>query len=438
MLSEVELVANYLQCNHFDNTLFEQEYRRRRQNNLPTPVSPQPQEAPPPTSQPSFNNPAVDLVGSWQPQSLPPRHPSGNQRDAAQVEIDDLLRETPSGPTGPAAPYYFAEDHRLRLITNSFAPTDFFPQPTSNTDVFPMPPARPAGHRVPIGRAIALDVFECKHGDDGSSNPSGVCDQLFLSLSNLLQHFELMHAPYWEEYSMWKCTVLRYGDDGIGRVCGMLCEDDFPSCFECGGNRWEQWWYASISKTPSLTSGPSVRVGSQDGSSGWLPPSQLQYYGQGQGQGQASNHQMLWPGRYLGGNQSGSYYSCNESPAKARSSDQCFRPVHIYPQGCPLGTKCRSLQLQSQYTVKGPFLLILSALSLILMENWFMAGLFGNIEIVSAVLDTVRNHVFWISLLCVFVGLAGVWLFKHVIFRLGQGFQAPVRSCISSVCPAPD
>jgi len=147
-----------------------------------------------------------------------------------------------------------------------------------------------------------------------------------------------------------------------------------------------------------------------------LPQNQQPNFGFGQGQ---SNHLDFeeFQGQHMGGSQAWSFTSCNEKPTKT-SSETCF-PLYLSPQGSQFGPKSRSLQ--SQYTVKGPCFIIFSALSLIVMEKWLVASL-DNPEVV---LDTTRNHVFWMSLVCVFIGLAGTWLLRHFRHRLDEDIRSP-------------
>lgn len=409
-------------CNHFDNTIFEQEYQRRKQRELGTPLSPRSREGPPSTSQPSFNGPTADLIGSWQPQSLPERVlSSGNQRDATEAEIDDLIRENPSASPVTTAPYYFATNGPTPPLTDVLPA--YSPAPRSmpfNALLMSTPLFPPASQQVPIGRQRPDQWFECRHGDDDISNPvgvsAGVCNLLFGTLPELLQHYQSMHGPYFDQLRMWKCIAERRGEGGISRVCGVLNNIETGSCIQCYGYQFERWYYALVIRTPSLTSGPSVCVSSRDGSMGGFGVPQQQYSWSGaQGQG---NLEMLFPGRYLGTNQGGgSYQSFERKMSMAQSSGK--RPsVRIHPDDCR--SEKYSKQLLSQYTITRPFLLILSTLFLIAIENWLVTGL-GNKQIALAVLDTARNHVFSMSFLCVFVGVAGMWMYRHIRFRLDEG-----------------
>ncbi|KAK0633768.1 hypothetical protein B0T14DRAFT_491884 [Immersiella caudata] len=409
-----ECKARRVGCNHFDRSLFEQAYQRRRQRELGASVNPPSRGVSAPVLQPSFNDPAVDGIGGWDTRDLPLLYPPGSgQPDAAQVEIENLLLGFPRSPTVPEAPVYLPASRPFPFI-NPLTPGLLSPRP--------MPPSADI-IQLPIGRNVRDDEWECKHGDH-SLGQIEVCGRRFYTPSDLRQHFEVAHVPYSAELDMFKCTMRRFGADGVSRVCGALCDDNQASCLQCEGKQWELWRYALISTAPSLTSGPSVRVGSQDGSamSGYgLPQNQHPNFGFGQGQSNRLDFEEF-QGQHMGGSQAWSFTSCNEKPTKA-FSETCF-PLYLSPQGCQFGPKSRSLQ--SQYTVKGPCFIIFSALSLIVMDNWLTAS-FDNPEVV---LDTVRNHVFWMSLVCVFIGLAGTWLLRHIWHRLDED----IRSSSDPLC----
>jgi len=156
-----------------------------------------------------------------------------------------------------------------------------------------------------------------------------------------------------------------------------------------------------------------------------VPQQQYPWFG-AQGQGNGLDFERLLPGRYLDGNQGGGSYHSFEGKTSMEQSSGKWRSFPILPGSCQPEEDCRSKQLLSQYTAAGPYLLILSTLFLIIMEKLLVAAL-GNKKIASAVLDTARNHVFWMSLICLFVGLAGMWIFKHVRFRLGQELESSRR-----------
>jgi hypothetical protein len=328
-----------------------------------------------------------------------------------QIEIDNLLEGLPRAPpTMVEGPYPVLPSRPLSVV-NSVSTSLLSPQL--------MPPSTDP-IQLPMGRNVRDDEWECKHGDE-SLGQVEVCGRRFYTQGDLRQHFEIAHVPYSGDFDMYKCTRTRVGADRVNRICGTLCEDDQAPCFQCDGRQWELWRYALISRAPSLTSGPSVRVGSQDGSvmGGYgLPQNQRANFGFGQGQ---SNNLDVedFPGRHMGGSQAWSFTSCNEKPTKA-SSERCF-PLYLSPQACQYGPKSRNLQ--SQYTVKGPCFIIFSALSLIVMDNWLTTS-FGNPEVV---LETVRDHVFRMSLAFVFIGLAGTWLFRRIQFRLDEEIESSVR-----------
>jgi len=423
-----------------------------------SPVNP----GPPPTAGPSRPgaDPSFSLVGSWQ-SSVPPQPYHKVARD-----LDNILQAnaaTPVETAGPVAPYYAADPSRL-LLTNHHSvlfadahlgassippPTPLSPlSPPSPlaqlTDPFPtglvgtfsdagsaslIAPITQSGNPMPIGMTSDGRVWECRHGDD-ANNPTlyGVCNQRFLERPDLFTHFELVHGPFTVSYAMWRCKVLRCAEDGVSRVCGFMYASREMPCLQCGGSLWERWWFGSASRTPSLTSGPSVPVSSQDGSAlggGYGYPPRSQYLNQGQ----FTDYDLLFPGRYPGGNQGGGYQSSAAESAKGRMKGHCFRRVHMYPGGCLYFRGFHNLMLASGNSDKAPFLLIFFVLSLLLLVNDQLMVQLTSAEsrrIATAVLEILQGIASCTSLLFILAGLVWMWFFKHVRFRRGHDIDTTV------------
>ncbi|KAK1758320.1 hypothetical protein QBC47DRAFT_374280 [Echria macrotheca] len=419
-----------VKCTHFDRTKFEARYqasKRGEQARLRYPEQLGVQAAVSP--QPSFNNGTVTQIGSWQPPSDLPQTAPGIQHDEAEAEIlaiEEGVRGAASSSASSSAPtnapYYFANPQRMSQYSfNSMNSLSPYLAPPSQ---FSFGPAAEEDTHMPIGRRVVEEQsvirFECRHGDDNTSDvvdEATVCNLRFASIPELCQHFQTDHLPFSKTFSLRKCIVRRIDDDGRERVCGCLTDEMSNRCMWCDGNTWEIWYYCTVIRTPSLTSGPSLRVGSRDGSlfGGPWPFGSSYPFGSSSAQ---PDVQLLFPGRYMGPNQPGSYHSFG---AKAKSPDskardRCFRPVKVYPHGCPYGKKCRGLARPSAHITRAQVLLAISSVfSLVIMEQWLVTGasLIGSRGLASAV-DAVRHHVFWMSLLCLVAGFSGMWLFKHV------------------------
>lgn len=375
--------------------------------------------------QPSFNNGTATEIGSWQTSGLSLQIVSGNQHDDAHAEIqaiEDDVRNASAASAGTAAPFYHTS-HATHpspgaVHSISFGPVNLpaYPLPTPNSvssglpaEVNPVPICRRVG-------GVGGIMWECRSGDNAlaaSEDPNTVCGRRFRTFPELCTHFQSEHTTFEDPFIFWKCARMREFEDGVIRICGFLSAEPSVSCVLCEANHWEQWWYATLSRTPSLTSGPSVRVGSQDGSmAGSYWP------GTGYGTTQFSSNQgqmdfqLLFPGRYLGGNQGGSCYSAS---LKAKTKDSCFRGVTVYPQGCPYSKKCRSLRPTSEYISKSQLLAVFSVLFLIALEQWVVAGvsLISSQTIAPLVVEKARVHLRLMSLVFVIAGVFGMWFFKY-------------------------
>ncbi|KAK3695622.1 hypothetical protein B0T22DRAFT_344170, partial [Podospora appendiculata] len=294
-----------VKCKHYDLILFDEGYeasrqtRRAAQSISPNPNSKQPrqqqqqqqqqhkqqrQQAPRPY-QPRLGS-SHDLFGIGLG-SLPgvceigpnllnllPIFP-GTQDDA-HTDFDDLLLQTPSISEDPAPLYNFRGNRGIVSLPASspVAAPMVIPYGPLPTEVAPSQQTISASESyVPIGRLLLTQLgeeWECKWRDDGtidssvsSDETTEPCNKRYSRLVALCNHFSSEHTRYWKSGFVWKCTG-----------CGLLWLNEPPTCPQCArSSAWEKWYYGNVSSVPSMTSGPSVRVASGDGSMMNPPPS---------------------------------------------------------------------------------------------------------------------------------------------------------------------
>lgn len=417
-------------CIHFDNTLFEKAYQASKQapkvsQLLGSPIQLQQQPAVP--YRRHFSDPAVNLgIGSWH--NLPDTHNDGFELGNFMDDIGD--QQSLPAADAPAPLYNFPP----RPL---FGATDLAQNPFQNGSTVS------ENSDLAIGRLVDGLDWECRFGDnitDASTSISQVapCNWRFGSLEQLKVHYEQNHTSFQGSYSMWKCTAIRQNDTSIN-ICGFLNSRPLLPCLICSGTQLEEWHFGSASRIPSLTTGPSVRVGSQDGSpktnNPWFPRA---YPSLPQGQFDFS---MLYPG--YRGNRSASCRSVKALPTnemrgrpKTASTSKCFRRVDVYPGGCPYGRKCsRTMSWPWDQMSKGgtlgstlatcSVLLVLSVVSLVCFQDWIStnASLANSKAMTSVFLETGQKHTAEVAIVFLLAGLAGMWLFKHVRLRVGRGFE---------------
>ncbi|KAK5656554.1 hypothetical protein OQA88_4533 [Cercophora sp. LCS_1] len=406
--------ARKVQCGHFDRALFEEGYQaKRRLSRMPAAGHPFFEPAvTTPVSQPSYD-PSFNGVGDWQSPltHAPPTTQHEDQTD--NISLEPALSPATTGSF-------------LSQLDMSFNRPPYSAGYSSSSPSSPYRPAAAAvssisrdASLVPIGRRVT-GGWECRHGGDESPGVEA-CTYRAATPDDLFRHFDAMHSTITSSYRIWKCIQPSPSDPS--QPCGYLSSEPSISCLQCSSdvNTWENWFYGTVADTPSLVSGTSSRVPSRDGSAGWGLPPNYQPFSSSWSQGPYNPH-MLFPGRQFGGaGQSGSHHSYG-----AAKSAHCFRGVGAaHPRGCPKGGRCLKRSSTADLGAKASlsFLMVLTFLSLVLTPGMPVTT---RAETSLAGLLESASSISLMSFVCITAGLAGMWLFKHVRFRLGQD---PGDSC---------
>ncbi|KAK0725771.1 hypothetical protein B0H67DRAFT_140387 [Lasiosphaeris hirsuta] len=441
-----ECRARKVPCIHYDKPVWEpgyQNWKRIAQANgsiSPGPQSAQEPQFAPVVRQPSFRDIDVGAVGDWVNQPSVQVPVSGNpQQDPAGAELDAIALET-RPPAAPTAPLY--QFPGVRPSPAAFPQLWARPPPPNNPEMFGPDP-------IAIGRLLGgAQVWECKFGDNTSSPGFPyfeVCNRHYGSLRELQSHYAQDHGPLCHPFTMWKCIAMRPQSSSSNELCGLMNPDATSPCVQCqcGGDQRERWCLDTIPRTPSLTSGTSNQIPSQDGSI--MDQYRSFNYFPSLGQQDMS---FLFPGRFTHGsgyNGGGSYHSFKDKPGGAAWKNSLrSRLTDTHSGPCPHDGKCASeprlmkglvatciaLKTHPFWSALAtlPLLLIFSVGSMLVLENWLVTGasIIKSKELASTVSSMARTHVMTVSVVCIITGFLMMWLFKHVWLRLGRGSENSV------------
>ncbi|KAK3372050.1 hypothetical protein B0H63DRAFT_526910 [Podospora didyma] len=441
-----------VKCDHYDFCLFEEAYqsskllfasqpmRSRRQSQQygpprqPYAPSPSSQQFPQSPYRPQFSDP-LDLMGiggigvGQNLSPLAPRDPQGTQDD-----FDSLLQQI-NNNTQPSP-----------VLGNNAAPLDYFRQPARNPMNTPVTHLSPASisRNLPIGKQISRpedQVWECLWGDGGaecsvSGGEAEACNKRFRGLASLTGHFTHEHAPFQDSHFMWRCTA-----------CKFNCTFSPPMCSNCptGRPNWQWWYWGTISATPSLTSGSSVRIGNQDTTAAikpsyaWPAHNSTQFFGSNDTQYTSFNFTLGGGG---GGGGGGSGYGnggggsqtynlkvapeppdrpspldddCPYSKASFSKLLKLWAPSHFSPY---LHFIHGMMSFLTSYALL-PCLVLSASLFLQLLEILMVVGDASLTALAHIISRAVDGQMPELPVACAVAGGLGIWLHKHVKLRPG-------------------
>ncbi|KAH6628746.1 hypothetical protein F5144DRAFT_323759 [Chaetomium tenue] len=412
-------------CNHHVLTLFEQAYQAAKQKTTSPPVNANFLTEPTPPYQTRLGSPA-DLAGVGGGQNpigdLPyhhlPDNPPGVMDDGL---LDfDLSQNTQFNPRPDLAPI-------LSIFPDSQVPES---NPTIQYTLIPGPQGP---QPVAIGKQFApfSQHWVCLGGNYTSGLPH--CGQQFPNLPALEQHFAADHARLYGQYHTWGCSGCRYQESCIPATNHRCIQCQKPS-------QWEMWYWGTVddpSAPPSVVPGLSISQG--ESLSG--PSSQASHSVQHPNPSTTYNNTYLFsPGGYgygYGGGQShmstpaiptptaDAKLTCH--PCKPLISGMCFSKL------CHLKRAGKTIFLRR--VCPAVIVLTVSVLALIARgvspasnHHHFVDGVDPIWDLLRLVMYNGHPSIPQLSAVCIAAGLAGTWLFWHVMDKMMQPSDAQVCS----------
>ena len=303
--------------------------------------------------------------------------------------------------------------------------------PVSNpTAQYALIPGPQGPQPVVIGKQFApmSQLWVC-FGGSYASDPSH-CGQQFPNLPALEQHFATFHARFYGQYYTWGCINCQY------QVSYLSAGNH---CVQCQKRSlWEMWYWGTVdspSGPPSAVPGLSISHG--ESPSG--PSSQTSHSAQHPDPSTTYNNAYLPPsGGYGYGYGGGQSYLCTPTAPTADTKPTCHPCKPLITDMCFLNFSRLKTGSKTAFLRRVCPPAIILAVFVIALLTRVVSPTSSHHHLSDGVDLIIWNLLLWplirnglptipqLSIACIVVGLAGTWLFCHVMDKMAQPLEVQV------------